>query len=100
MSQQCGARYERYFKVGTELWASYTLSGKEYSSSKSDKSRRKKADEKKGSKMDPKKRENGNTHNPKTAKKYRMEMDPRNEKLKLDRGLHNTTSEVCSVQCS
>jgi hypothetical protein len=44
-----------------------TLNGKEYSSSKSDKSRREKADEKKGSKKDPKKREKGNTHNPKTA---------------------------------
>ena len=28
MSQQCGARYERYFKVGTELWAKMDGFGK------------------------------------------------------------------------
>jgi hypothetical protein len=38
-----------------------TLNGKEYPSSKSDQSRIRKADEKKGSKKDPKKREKGNT---------------------------------------
>ena len=52
-----------------------TLNGKEYSSSKSDKSRKRKADEKKGSKKDPKKREKGKTNNPKTAKQYRMELE-------------------------
>jgi hypothetical protein len=36
---------------------------------------RKKADEKKGSKKEPKKREKGNTNNPKTAKQYRMELE-------------------------
>jgi hypothetical protein len=51
------------------------LSGKEYSSSKSDKSRKGKADEKKGSKTDPKKREKGNLHKPKTARQYRMELE-------------------------
>jgi hypothetical protein len=39
-----------------------TLSGKNYSSLKSEKSRKRKADEKKGSKKDPKKREKGKTN--------------------------------------
>jgi hypothetical protein len=61
--------------AGTGGETTVTLNGKEYSSSKSDKSRKRKADEKKVSKKDPKKREKGNTNNPKTAKQYMMELE-------------------------
>jgi hypothetical protein len=52
-----------------------TLNGKEYSSSKSEKSRKRKSDEKKGSRKDPKTGEKGKIQNPKTAKQYRMELE-------------------------
>jgi hypothetical protein len=39
------------------------------------KSRKRRADEKKGSKKGPKKREKGNLHKPKTARQYRMELE-------------------------
>ena len=61
--------------AGTGGETTVTLNGKEYSSSKSDKSRKRKADEKKGSRKDPRKREKGKILNPKTAKQYRIELE-------------------------
>jgi hypothetical protein len=58
--------------AGTGGKTTVTLSGKEYFSSKSDQSRKRKADEKKGSRQEPRKREHGKLLNPETAKQYRM----------------------------
>ena len=52
-----------------------TLSEKNYSSSKSEKSRKRKFDEKKGSRKDPKSGKKGKIPTSKTAKQYRMELE-------------------------
>ena len=51
------------------------LNGKEYSSSKSEKSRKRNSDGKKGSRKDPKSGKKGKIPSPKTAKQYRMELE-------------------------
>jgi hypothetical protein len=51
------------------------LNGKEYSSSKSEKSRKRNSDGKKGSRKDPKSGKKGKIPTPKTAKQYRMELE-------------------------
>jgi hypothetical protein len=79
LSRHRSVRSTFHAAVGAGTSNTVTLNGKEYSSSKSDKSRRKKADEKKRSKKEAKKREKDNTNNPKTAKQYlqnlRMELE-------------------------